>query len=292
MPRMPCVRRLPGEPAALPSALSPPAELRRGQRRAVVQTLAGVLLLSALPISAQARVAIATAINRTARFRALSQRIAKAYAQLHLGVMPDRAREALTAARTLVQAGFDDMGGQTWPAELAAQLAETRQHAERLDALVSRPPSKEGVASVSAWANRMLAAADAATQSLERLAQAGTAKLVNTAGRQRMLSQRLAKNYNLAAAGFDGKELQGQMAADASEFRRALAALGAAPISTPAIRAELAQGEAQWLFFDNALQHAAEPRRLEAVATTSERLLEVTDRLTALYEAALRDVLG
>jgi hypothetical protein len=31
---------------------------------------------------------------------------------------------------------------------------------------------------------------------------------------------------------------------------------------------------------------------MEAVATTSERLLEVMDRLTSLYDAALREVLG
>ena len=42
----------------------------------------------------------------------------------------------------------------------------------------------------------------------------------------------------------------------------------------------------------SALQRQPDARGLEAVATTSERLLEVMDRLTGLYEAALRDVLG
>jgi hypothetical protein len=249
-------------------------------------------LLSALPLSAQARLALSTAINRAARFRALSQRTAKAYVQLHLGVLPDRAREVLAAARQQVQAGFEELGPQAWPPEVARPLADVRQHAERLDALVAQPTSKDAVAAVSAQADRMLEAANAATQALEKLAQASTAKLVNTAGRQRMLSQRMAKNYNLLALSVDARAAREQMSADAAEFRRALAGLGQAPISTPAIRTELELGQAQWVFFDAALQRQPDGRGLEAVATTSERLLEVMDRLTGLYEAALRDVLG
>ncbi|PZU34588.1 MAG: hypothetical protein DI574_13215, partial [Acidovorax sp.] len=61
------------------------AACRRG-RRTAVRALATVLLVPALPLSAQARMALATAINRTARFRALSQRTAKVYGQLYLNV--------------------------------------------------------------------------------------------------------------------------------------------------------------------------------------------------------------
>jgi len=279
----------------MPSSHTPfapaPGPCRRG-RRAAVRTLATVALLSALPLSAQARLALSTAINRAARFRALSQRMAKAYAQLQLGVLPERAGEVLAAARQQVRAGFEDLAPDAWPPEVARPLADVRQHAGRLEALAAQPPSKDAVAAVSAQSDRMLEAANTATQALEKLAQASTARIVNTAGRQRMLSQRLAKNYDLLALGVDARAAREQMAADAGEFRRALAGLEKAPVSTPAIRAELELGQAQWVFFDAALQRQPDARGLEAVATTSERLLEVMDRLTGLYEAALRDVLG
>ncbi len=61
---------------------------------------------------------------------------------------------------------------------------------------------------------------------------------------------------------------------------------------TPAIRDELALGDSQWVFFSSALQRKADARGLADIATTSERLLEVTDRLTGLYDAALKQVLG
>ena len=137
-----------------------------------------------------------------------------------------------------------------------------------------------------------MAASQAATEAFEKFAKANTAKLVNTAGRQRALSQRLAKNYFLLAAKLESKGTLDEMKADAAEFRLAMVNLAAAPISTPAIRNELALGDSQWLFFDAALQRKPDERGLETVGTTSERLLEVTDRLTGLYDAALKEVLG
>jgi hypothetical protein len=269
-----------------------PSSTCRRSRRTVVRTLASVVLMSALPLSAQARMALATAINRTARFRALSQRMAKAYGQLQLNVVPARAREVLEHTHRQVRSGFEDMERQSWPPEVARMLADVRRSAERLDALVAQAPSKEGFQAVSAQADQMLALANTTTEALERLAQAPTARLVNIAGRQRMLSQRLAKNYELVAAGLDSRAVREQMAGDVDEFQRALAQLNKAPISTPAIRSALELGQAQWLFFDAALKRQPDGRGLDAVATTSERILEVMDSLTSLYEVALQDVLG
>ena len=275
-------------PVPTPSSV---AACRRG-RRTAVRALVTVLLVPALPLSAQARMALATAINRTARFRALSQRTAKVYGQLYLNVGAARARDALEHTRRQVHSGFEDMDRQSWPPEVARLLADVRRNADRLDALTAQAPTKEGFQAVSAQADQMLAAANTTTEALERLAQAPTARLVNTAGRQRMLSQRLAKNYELLAAGLDSRTVREQMTGDADEFQRALAQLNKAPISTPAIRSALELGQAQWVFFEAALKRQPDPRGLENVATTSERLLEVTDSLTSLYEVALQDVLG
>jgi hypothetical protein len=242
--------------------------------------------------SAQAQMSLSTAINRTARFRALSQRCAKAYTQLYLDVLPEAARDTLSTAQRLIQVGFEDLGKAPFSAGVARQIAAVQQEAAALTSQLGAAPSKAAVASVNAQADRMLAAAQRATEVLEEAAKQPTAKLVNLAGRQRMLSQRQAKNYFLVAAGQDPRMLRDQSAADTVEFRQALASLGAAPISTPSIRNELQLAESQWLFFASALQRKPEPEALRTVATTSERLLEVMNNLTNLYDAALKDLLG
>lgn len=265
---------------------------QRSNRRAVIRALSSAALVAALPLSAQARMALSTAINRTARFRALSQRTAKAYAQLSLNVYPARAREVITASRQLTHAGFDDLGQHQWPADVAQSLQEVRRQSDKLEELVAHPPNKETLNTVSMQADKTVDAANTATQALEKLAQAQTAKVVSMAGRLRLLSQRLAKNYNLQAAGVDTKVLRDQLTSDKVEFKRTLDELEKAPISTPAIREQLTLAQGQWVFFDAALQRQPDSRGLESMASTSERLLEVMDHLTGLYEVVLKDVLG
>ncbi len=99
---------------------------------------------------------------------------------------------------------------------------------------------------------------------------------INQSGRQRMLSQRMAKFYQVINWNVAPPE--------------AAAALNAAPNNTAAIRRGLELAGQQWLFFDNALRNpagpAAVPQQATNVATTSERILEVMDGITAQYAAA------
>ena len=188
--------------------------------------------------------------------------------------------------------GFDDLAKGQWTEAVAQHIRQVRTLSDALDALLVQPPTRESVLAVVTQADKMLLAADAATLAMEKHAKTDAVQLVGTAGRQRMLSQRMAKNYTLAAAGWDSKALQAQLASDAVQFQQGLATLAAAPLSTPGIRDELGLGESQWVFFAAALQRKADARSLETVATTSERMLEVMDRLTGLYDAALKDGLG
>ncbi len=260
-------------------------------RRTILQAAVVFCGLARLP-AAHAQMAVSTGINRIARFRALSQRIAKAYCQMHLQVLPTKSSAVLVSARQWVKVGFEDLAKGQWPEDVTRHIQQVRTLSDALDVLLVQPSTRESVLAVVAQADKMLLAADAATLALEKHSKAGTVRLVNTAGRQRMLSQRMAKNYSLAAAGWDSKLTQDQMISDVVEFKQALVVLTAAPLSTPGIREELALGASQWFFLEAALQRKPDARGLENVATTSERLLEVMDKLTGLYDNALKDVLG
>ncbi len=265
------------------------------QRRVAVQWVAAGILLPTWAGGAQAQMALSGAINHAGGFRALSQRMAKAYCQQYLQVLPEAARDVLGHARKRVQQGSGELArglqsGQ-WPAEVARQLDEVQKQFALLDQLTAAPTSRAAVAAVSEQSDRTLLVAQAVTESIEKMARVASVRLVNLAGRQRMLSQRLAKNYFLVAAKADTKLVHAQLAADAADFRQAMQTLMAAPVSTPAIRGELELAAPQWVFFEAALRRPADEQGLSAVATTSERLLSVMDRLTGLYEAAFREVL-
>ncbi|MBV7460585.1 MULTISPECIES: type IV pili methyl-accepting chemotaxis transducer N-terminal domain-containing protein [unclassified Acidovorax] len=270
------------------------------QRRVALQRVAAGVLLptwATWATGAQAQMGLSGAINYAGWFRALSQRMAKAYCQQYLQVLPAAAVDVMGLARKMVQTGSGELArgmqsGQ-WPAEVGRQLAEVQKQFSLLNQMTSAPATTTAlVAAASEQADRTLLIAQAVTEAIEKMAQAPSARLVNLAGRQRMLSQRLAKNYFLSAAKVDSKVVQAQLASDAADFRQALQTLKAAPVSTSSIRNELELADSQWLFFESALRRPADDAGLNAVATTSERLLGVMDKLTGLYDAALREVLG
>ncbi len=270
------------------------------QRRVALQRVAAGVLLptwATWATGAQAQMGLSGAINYAGWFRALSQRMAKAYCQQYLQVLPAAAVDVMGQTRKMVQTGSGELArgmqsGQ-WPAEVGRQLAEVQKQFALLNQMTSAPATTTAlVAAASEQADRTLLIAQAVTEAIEKLAQAPSARLVNLAGRQRMLSQRLAKNYFLSAAKVDSKVVQAQLASDAADFRQALQTLKAAPVSTSSIRNELELADSQWLFFESALRRPADDAGLNAVATTSERLLGVMDKLTGLYDAALREVLG
>jgi signal transduction histidine kinase len=257
------------------------------------------VLSLALPAahSAYAEISLATAINRCARFRALSQRGAKAYAQLALNVMPEAAQKTLATVQRLFQQGFEDLAQASLTPDLVKQIAVLQGEATKLLALINEKPKLEQLVMVNTQADKVLSLAHKATEALSQASasasKAASGKIIDMAGRQRMLSQRMAKNYYLTAANVNLTAATQQIQQDKIEFNAAMAVLIKTPISTNAIREDLELCSAQWFLFEGALDL---PRNradaMKNVASTSERLLELTNSLTDKYEKALKDVLG
>ena len=112
---------------------------------------------------------------------------------------------------------------------------------------------------------------------------------INKAGRQRMLSQRLAKFYMAAMLLVDASVASAEITKSRTEFLNAMDLLRNALQVTERIRAELQLADGQWFFFDQALKNmqapGANPKGLSDVFVTSENLLSVMDRVTGMYAA-------
>ena len=245
--------------------------------------LPAAAVLAAPP--APAGLPLATAINRAGRQRMLSQRTAKAWLMQAQGVLPDRAKAILTQSVALFEQQLNDLKAVQPGDEVRAALQALEQEWTRY-----RPLLADGRADPGAvWngSEAVLAAAQQLTLAYERAAGTATGKLVNLSGRQRMLSQRMAKAYFFRQAGVNAGAAGKMMDAAMKEFAQALEELKAAPQNSALIKSELALVEQQWFFFQNALalRAAGDPKRASAdVATTSERILEQMDLVVGLYE--------
>ncbi|MFQ5618240.1 MAG: type IV pili methyl-accepting chemotaxis transducer N-terminal domain-containing protein [Rhodospirillales bacterium] len=257
----------------------------------VLLVLAG-LLGAPVEIDAGASegLSLVSAINIAGRQRMLSQRILLAYCQAGLGVMPDAARRRLAESVRLFDTQLAELKGFAPTPEVRDTLAQVEEVWTPFREIVRQPPSREGARRLLFWNDDLLFTADKVVRLLQDLSDQPYARLVNIAGRQRMLSQRAAKFYMLREWGFDRPSIRDEMARARNEFAGALAALRAAPENTDAILAALDEAEMSWTWFDHALSlRGGEHYRL-IVADSTEAILVQMDRVTGMYERlATRD---
>lgn len=228
------------------------------------------------------------AINKAGRQRMLSQRMSKAYLALVQQVEPGTAQQVLDRSVALFDRQLVEL--KAFAPNPAIRETYTRLEAswsEFKGTLVGTLPSKDQVPKVIQLDTTLLALANQGTQQYEQASGKSVGKLVNIAGRQRMLSQRMAKFYLASALQVDPKGSTAEIAKARSEFLAALETLRNAPEVTPKIKEELALADAQWIFFDQGLQRLdgarSSPKMMSDVFVSSENLLSVMDRITGLY---------
>ena len=231
---------------------------------------------------------LADAINKAGRQRMLSQRMGKAWMSLGLGIEVESARRVLNQSTTLFDRQLAEL-------KAYAPLGEIRDTYLQLEAAWSSYKILLGAAPIQGQgkplleqADQMLALAHKGTVLYEQQSGKPGARLVNMAGRQRMLSQRMAQFYLASAWNIDSASGQRQIAKAKAEFIPALEVLRTAPEATAEIMQELVLADAQWLFFDTSLKaRENSPKTASDVFVTSENLLQIMDRVTSLYARIL-----
>jgi len=154
--------------------------------------------------------------------------------------------------------------------------------------LVGAAPSRERAPRMLQLNASVLALAHQGTVQYETVMGKPVGKLVNLAGRERMLSQRMAMLYLAAKLPVDAATASAEIEKARNEFVAGMATLHKAPENTQTIKDELQLADGQWVFFDAALKKAgsgevAAAKPMTEVFTTSENLLTVMDHITGLY---------
>ena len=226
------------------------------------------------------------AINKAGRQRMLSQRMAKAWLALVNKTEATSAQLILDRSMALFDRQLVELKAYAPTPEIRKTYVDLEAAwSEYKGALVGNHPSRDGASGLLNTDARVLALAQQGTVQYEAYAGKPVSKLVNVAGRQRMLSQRMAKYFFAAALQVEPAQSRAEIGKARSEFLNAMTLLRNAPEATAQIKDELALADNQWLFFDLALQQTANatPKALSDLFVTSENLLTVMDRVTGLY---------
>lgn len=238
-----------------------------------------------VPAAAAEPLTLAAAINKAGRERMLTQRISKAYVQLALDVQADEAARQIADGVQLFETQLAELSAFAPTPEIRTALAQLDGLWRPFRAIVIAPPTQAGGRELITQNEALLTAAQEVVVRLQAQAPTPAAHLVDIAGRQRMLSQRISKFYMLSAWGLGSPELSAEMQRARELFHNSLDELRKAPQNTPEIAQALKDVETQWAVFERAFQLREGQQYIPSlVAVSGEKILTLMDRVTSLYE--------
>ena len=244
-------------------------------------------LASAVPVYSQ-DMDIGEALNQAGRQRMLTQRMVKAYAMLGQRIEVATAKKQLQDAVALFEQQLENLSRFAPNEQINADLDAVQQGWQSFKELAMQPANRAQAVELRTLADQTLSASNQVVLSLQAISGTKAGHLVNLAGRQRMLSQRLAGLYLYRAWGIEQESLEADYATASEEFDAALKVLLVAPENTYKINKELKKVVDHWHLY----QRSDKMREGEfiplLIVVSSEKILVMMNDITAQY-AALAD---
>lgn len=262
------------------------------RRRFCVWLPVGLTFVSALSFAhaeaspvASTQVDTASAVNMAGRLRMLSQRMAKAYLMLGQGVAADNAR-------TILQGSINQFESQLAALKTFQPTPVVRSAVVNLDGewtkckpLLTAVPSKAGAVALYDANEALQQAAHRATVAYANVSAAPLDHLVGLAGRQRMLSQRMAKFYFYRTWELYDEAADMELHLSRAHFTAVLIQIESSQLASAQIKAGVARIRREWEPYQQLLFASREPTKMRKdasrIAELSERVLVVTDDLVA-----------
>ena len=223
--------------------------MRLGMRRYIRNLLLGLVIVSVAGVADVYALTMGEAINKAGRQRMLTQRIVKSYLQIGQKVRLSFALDQRAESIELFESQLAELSkfAKTDEEKNTIKLITKLWAPVKQGAMTE--PSKDQAEELEELAEVLLQQSHGFVLLLEKRSGTKAGHLVNIAGRQRMLTQRMAKFYLLRSWHMQRPEyLEGYEKAE-DEFTKALAELTASRVNTKEIKDELAAVEKDWRVF-------------------------------------------
>ena len=259
-----------------------------GQKEDIVKSLIKLLIVSLIPLTFPVfswGMTDAEAINKSGRQRMLSQRMMKSYLMVGADVKTDVAQTQLDTSVALFEQQFLELRDYAPNDNINNKLDKVESlwlpHRERI---ISKP-TKTDLPDLMSQNLALLVACDDVVKEIAAYANVESAQLVNISGRQRMLSQKIAKSYMGLYWKVDDKALTDEFQKAVQLFDQSLAKLSDYDGNTPELSKALRKVNNQWRFSQSGFKLGDDGRYVPTViSVTTESILKKMDEITKLYE--------
>jgi len=266
--------------------------------RNITLTLGLVGLLSGPALAAEAAQPAATQENKVnalvkkdaiklidvaGKQRMLSQRIAKDYLYLGKKIAVDKAGKQLKASLKEFKEGQAKLKESINDPEIKNLLAFVDLSLGELEGIVNKPFSLDNAQLVLDLSESMLEGSQYVVDSLKKIANVKESQIVAKSGKQRMLSQRIAKYYIAYQAGIKDKNTVDQMKAAVKEFSENHKILMENKDNTATINQKLAQVDRLWKIVYKFYLNIEKGGLPFIVFTTTDDITKKMDTITKLY---------
>jgi len=258
-----------------------------------IQLLTSILIVGTVSSDVNANVdSMGEAINIAGRQRMLSQRIAQSY--FLIGINPDSKRGNIQLKRAVAE--FDRNLENLKRYQRAEPLQDTMAGVEALwipyRTLATAPVSKANGKVLLDQSNQLLAMAHTYVVALEVLSGSHKGEIINISGRQRMLSQRIAKNFLASHWQLTDHVTTQLLYEDIAEYENVLSYLSQLKLNTPEIQTQLHKVTEQFRYaskgFDGVMSLSGK-RLVHVVTGTTDAMLRGMNIVTGLYAQHLTE---